>query len=61
MFRAPQSAFWALVSLEAAIFVAAGCQGQVTDMAGIGARALLSAGRDADADAFWEKYGPGRA
>jgi hypothetical protein len=30
-------------------------------MAGIGARALLSAGRDADADAFWEKYGPGRA
>jgi len=33
----------------------------MTDMAGIGARALLSAGRDADADAFWEKYGPSRA
>jgi hypothetical protein len=28
----------------------------VSDMAGIGARALLTAGRDADADAFWEKH-----
>jgi hypothetical protein len=29
-------------------------------MAGIGARALLNAGRDADADAFWEKHVSGR-
>jgi hypothetical protein len=33
----------------------------MTDMAGIGARALLAAGRDADADAFWVRYGPGQA
>jgi hypothetical protein len=33
-------------------------QSTVTDMAGIGARALLNVGRDADADAFWEKHGP---
>ena len=32
----------------------------ISDMAGIGARALLNAGRDADADAFWEKHGPYR-
>ena len=30
----------------------------LADMAGIGARALLEAGRDADADDFWERYGP---
>jgi hypothetical protein len=32
----------------------------ISDMAGIGARALLNAGRDADADAFWEKHVSGR-
>ncbi len=31
-------------------------QPTISDMAGIGARALLSAGRDADADAFWDKH-----
>ncbi|HET7724602.1 MAG TPA: hypothetical protein VFK68_08180 [Propionibacteriaceae bacterium] len=31
-------------------------QSTVTDMAGIGARALMAAGREADADAFWEKH-----
>jgi len=33
-------------------------QPTITEMAGIGARALMTAGRDADADAFWEKHGP---
>ncbi len=28
----------------------------ITDMAGIGSRALVRAGRDAEADAFWEKH-----
>ena len=28
----------------------------IADMAGVGARALLSAGRDEDADTFWEKH-----
>lgn len=28
----------------------------ITDMAGIGARALMAAGREAEADAFWEKH-----
>jgi tetratricopeptide (TPR) repeat protein len=31
-------------------------QPTITEMAGIGARALMTAGRDADADAFWEKH-----
>jgi hypothetical protein len=28
----------------------------ITDLAGIGARALVRAGRDAEADAFWERH-----
>jgi hypothetical protein len=28
----------------------------ITDMAGIGARALVRAGRDKEADGFWEKH-----
>ena len=31
-------------------------QSTITDMAGIGARALLTAGRDAEADAFWQRH-----
>ena len=31
-------------------------QPTITEMAGIGARALMAAGRDADAAAFWEKH-----
>jgi tetratricopeptide (TPR) repeat protein len=31
-------------------------QPTITEMAGIGVRALMTAGRDADADAFWEKH-----
>ena len=31
-------------------------QATITDMAGVGARALLAAGREAEADAFWERH-----
>ena len=31
-------------------------QSTITDMAGVGARALLAAGREAEADAFWDRH-----